>query len=177
MIHNDRTSRTDAGEPADGRAPRTADQGSGLESAPALDVGEIVTSIGEAPYVWRIDTDALTWSRNAAEILAAGDAARIASGRAYAGLIAPDNTQSRYDAVMKSTARDDGRGRALSGAVLPAPRRKVRHEALDRGHRPLVRRRGGRPRARTASCASSTSATSSEQHLAYLRTSMRSPAR
>ena len=99
-----------AGKLADRPEPRPAEPAAALESPPALDVGEIVTSIGEAPYVWRIDTDALTWGRNAAELLAGGDAARIATGRAYAELAARDNTQSRFDAVMKSTARDDDGG-------------------------------------------------------------------
>ena len=177
MIHNDRTSRTDAGEPADGRAPRTADQGSGLESAPALDVGEIVTSIGEAPYVWRIDTDALTWSRNAAEILAAGDAARIASGRAYAGLMAPDNTQSRFDAVMKSTARDDGSGVPYQVQYCLRPAESPTRSSGSRTPAAGSPARTAARCARTASCASSTSATSASSSSPICRSSMRSPAR
>ena len=45
------------------------------------------------PYEWRIDTDALTWGANAAEVLqVARSRALIATGRAYAELLDPDNT-------------------------------------------------------------------------------------
>ncbi len=65
-----------------------------------LDVAEIAASIGEVAYLWRIDSDALVWGANACKVLNISDAATIASGRAFAGLLGPDNARSRYDTVM-----------------------------------------------------------------------------
>ena len=64
----------------------------------------------------------------------------IASGRAYAKLLdAATRRPARFDAVMKSPQRDDGDGvpYQVQYALRPAGRRE---RALDRGHRPLVRR-------------------------------------
>jgi diguanylate cyclase (GGDEF)-like protein len=81
-------------------------------SAPhrAADPNGILASIGLVPYDWRIDTDALSWGMNAAEVLQVADVARIASGRGYAGFLDPKNTSTRYDAVMDSGGRDIGAG-------------------------------------------------------------------
>ena len=69
-----------------------------------------MASIGETPYEWSIDSDVLAWDGNATEVLAVGSLAAISSGRNYAKLFAPDATTSRFDAVMKSSARDEGPG-------------------------------------------------------------------
>ncbi len=75
------------------------------------DAAEILSSIGEAAYEWRLDTDALTWSANAAELLgvAAGD---IASGRGYAQLVNSDGGRSRHDAIVQAPQGDTGSGMA-----------------------------------------------------------------
>ena len=70
----------------------------------------ILASIGLVPYDWRIDTDALTWGANAAEVLQVRDATRIATGRAYAAFLDPKNASTRYDAVMDASGRDYGAG-------------------------------------------------------------------
>jgi len=76
-----------------------------------LDAGEILNSIGEAAYEWRLDTDALTWSGNAAAVLGLTDTAQIASGKAYAlRTDASGGGQSRVDAVNMPGLRDDGSG-------------------------------------------------------------------
>lgn len=75
-----------------------------------LDAGEILTSVGEVAYDWRIDTDTLLWSGNAAEVLLIPDLAAISSGRAYAQLLEADNAQARFDIVTQSDKRDDGHG-------------------------------------------------------------------
>ena len=74
------------------------------------DVAGIVASIGDVAYRWEIDKDTLSWSTNACEILNIPDIAAISSGRAFAGRLAADNTQSRYQAVMNSPERDGGNG-------------------------------------------------------------------
>ena len=70
----------------------------------------ILASIGLVPYDWRIDTDALTWGANAAEVLQVRDATRIATGRGYAAFLDPKNASTRYDAVMDAGGRDYGAG-------------------------------------------------------------------
>ena len=70
----------------------------------------ILASIGLVPYDWRIDTDALTWGANAAEVLQVRDATRIGTGRAYAAFLDPKNASTRYDAVMDASGRDYGAG-------------------------------------------------------------------
>jgi len=74
------------------------------------DPAAILASIGLVPYDWRIDTDTLIWGANAAEVLQVSDAARLATGRGYAGLLDPKNTSTRYDAVTQATGRDSGAG-------------------------------------------------------------------
>ena len=75
----------------------------------APDCAAILTSIGEAPYEWNLQTDTLLWSDNAAEVLLSIDD-DISTGRAYAQLMAPGNASTRFDAVMQSGRLDDGTG-------------------------------------------------------------------
>ena len=69
-----------------------------------------MASIGETPYEWSIDSDVLAWGANATDVLMVGSLAAISSGRNYAKLLAADAATSRFDAVMKSPARDEGAG-------------------------------------------------------------------
>ena len=71
---------------------------------------EVFAAVGEAPYAWRIDSDALAWGDNAVEVLKVADPHLIASGRAYAKLLDPDNVQTRFDAIMRTSATDKGAG-------------------------------------------------------------------
>ena len=75
-----------------------------------LDTGEILASIGEALYRWDIADDKLVWSENSRDVLLVRDAAAIGSGRAYAQLLDAENAQTRFDAVLRSEQRDEGRG-------------------------------------------------------------------
>ncbi|HVZ53984.1 MAG TPA: bifunctional diguanylate cyclase/phosphodiesterase [Pseudolabrys sp.] len=80
------------------------------EQAPVRpDTGEILRSIGEAAYEWRLDTDALCWSGNAASVLGV-DPADIAEGRVFAQHVNAEGGQSRADAVLTSSASDPGEG-------------------------------------------------------------------
>ena len=74
------------------------------------DAAEILNSIGEAAYEWRLDTDALTWSGNAAPVLGLADTAEIASGKAYALRTDATGGQARVDAVNMPGVRDSGSG-------------------------------------------------------------------
>jgi diguanylate cyclase (GGDEF)-like protein len=77
---------------------------------PAFDPAAIMASIGETPYEWSIDSDVLVWGANATRMLMVASLAAISSGRNYAKLLAADAPTSRFDAVMKSSARDEGAG-------------------------------------------------------------------
>jgi diguanylate cyclase (GGDEF)-like protein len=74
------------------------------------DTAAILNSIGEVAYDWRIDSDALTWGENAGDVLLIRDRAAISSGRAYAQFLETENAQARFDVVVNSDKRDEGRG-------------------------------------------------------------------
>src|SRR6185312_13391160 len=57
-----------------------------------------------------IDTDAIAWSANAAQVLGVTDATSIANNRAFAQLVDAKGGVSRFDAVCKSGATDEGGG-------------------------------------------------------------------
>ena len=78
--------------------------------ASAVDPARIMASVGEVAYEWSIDTDELAWGPNAAEVLMVRGLGAISSGRDYAKLLGPDAATSRFDAVMKSSQRDEGSG-------------------------------------------------------------------
>ena len=126
-------------------------------------------SVGEVPYDWRIDTDVLRLGRQCRR------RARDPRSRRDRAPAAPSPSWStrksgptRFDAVMRSTERRRRRGRALSGAICAAPGAGA--DACSGSRTPAAGSpaRTASRRAPTASCASSTSATSSEQRLAYL---------
>ena len=95
----------------DGEEPCVVEQGTAPQPArPALETSDIMASVGEAAYVWQIDTDALIWAANAPAVLGLRDAKGIATGRAFANLLDPGNAQTRFDAVMRTQRHDEGKG-------------------------------------------------------------------
>jgi diguanylate cyclase (GGDEF)-like protein len=74
-----------------------------------LDTARILQSIGEAAYEWRLDTDELTWTDNAVDVLgvASGD---IASGRSFARYVEAAAGQSRADLIAQPGQIDAGEG-------------------------------------------------------------------
>jgi diguanylate cyclase (GGDEF)-like protein len=70
------------------------------------DAAEVLSSIDEAAYEWRLDTDALLWSGNAASLLGRD----IASGRSFAQKVDAKDGQSRHDAVNQAAQSDAGEG-------------------------------------------------------------------
>lgn len=80
------------------------------QTAGAPDAAEILRSIGDAAYEWRFDTDALTWSGNAAAVLGIADINDIASGASFARRVDASGGQSRVDAIQQSGQRDAGDG-------------------------------------------------------------------
>jgi diguanylate cyclase (GGDEF)-like protein len=75
-----------------------------------LNAGEILASVGEALYRWDIDSDLLVWSANVGEVLKVRDIRAISTGRAFAQLLEADNAHARFEAVIRSEQRDEGRG-------------------------------------------------------------------
>jgi diguanylate cyclase (GGDEF)-like protein len=95
-----------------------------------------LSSVGEVPYAWRVDTDALAWGANAGAVLEVADLAAIGTGRGFAGLVeVPAGQSSREDAVMRSGSRDDGAGVAyqVQYALRPQPASAPLHWIEDTG--------------------------------------------
>ncbi len=79
------------------------------QSTPPLDAAEILRSVGDVTYEWQLDTDALSWSGNAGEVLGI-DPAEIANGRAFARHVDAAGGLSRADIIQQATRRDSGKG-------------------------------------------------------------------
>lgn len=95
------------GEPTvliDSRAPAVS-----AASDAILDPVQILASVGEVPYQWRIDNDELLWGANAPDVLKI-DPDVIGSGSAYAALVDDKSAETRFAAVMRSGRRDEGAG-------------------------------------------------------------------
>jgi diguanylate cyclase (GGDEF)-like protein len=90
--------------------------------AVAAEASLILPSIGELVYHWDIVTDRLTFGPNRAETLGPIAAAEMDAGHAWGELVARESGASRYEAVMQSTARDEGTGapyQVVYGLTLP----------------------------------------------------------
>ena len=61
---------------------------------------DVFAAVGEAPYAWQLDSDALAWGPNAVDVLKLSDPQLIASGRAFAKLLDPDNVHTRFEAIV-----------------------------------------------------------------------------
>lgn len=72
--------------------------------------GQILRSVGDVAYEWKIDTDVIVWSDNAVERFGVASRDAIATGRAWAQCIEAAPGQSRFDAVTRSGQRDEGNG-------------------------------------------------------------------
>lgn len=75
-----------------------------------VDPRNLLSSIGEVVYTWDIQSDALTWGPNAADVLGAIPEAAMARGLGFAGLVEPGSGRSRYDAIFSSGGHDQGEG-------------------------------------------------------------------
>ena len=97
-------------------APAAAAPAAASEAAPAqAPLGELervqlsLEAAGLAAYHWVIETDEITWSANASDVLGC-DTRAIGSGRGFASFLDPDNFTSRYDTVMRTSVIDEGGG-------------------------------------------------------------------
>jgi diguanylate cyclase (GGDEF)-like protein len=123
VIRNDPPASLPPGRPTKNGAPAADPTRNSARPAQsgAIDAGEILASIGEVAYDWNIDSDALLWSGNVKDVLLVRAIDAISSGRGYAQLLAAENAQARFDAVMQSDRRDEGSGVAyqIQYAIRP----------------------------------------------------------
>jgi diguanylate cyclase (GGDEF)-like protein len=75
-----------------------------------IDLASIFRAAGEVPYEWRLDSDVLRWGDNAVDVLKASGPEALATGRAFAQLLHPENKQTRFDVVTAKDQRDQGHG-------------------------------------------------------------------
>jgi diguanylate cyclase (GGDEF)-like protein len=104
---DDQDSNHRGANPNGGAVTRAATEPKTVAGAEADD---ILASVGDALYRWDIESDALSWSANAGDVLSIHDPAAIATGRAYAQLVEKESAQTRFAAVTQSEQRDGGRG-------------------------------------------------------------------
>jgi diguanylate cyclase (GGDEF)-like protein len=115
MVSRDRAKAV--GGARETRAPdrlRGPDAGAAAASDPAfLDPYAIFAAVGEIPYEWRIDSDALAWGPNVHAVLSPLDpdvlaTAGLVTGESFARLIDPPGARS--EAILRSGLRDEGAG-------------------------------------------------------------------
>ncbi|KRD99886.1 hypothetical protein ASE63_10220 [Bosea sp. Root381] len=75
-----------------------------------VDPRNLLSSIGEVVYSWDIQSDALSWGPNAADVLGTLPEAAMTRGLGFAGLVEPGSGRSRYDAIFSSGGHDEGEG-------------------------------------------------------------------
>jgi len=90
------------------------------QPAGVLDAAEVLRSIGDVAYEWRLDTDELLWSGNAADVFGV-PIADIASGRGFAQKVDAKDGHSRHDAI--NAAAQAGAGEGVTYQVQYAFRR------------------------------------------------------
>ncbi len=103
-------------------------ESSARAGAPAnLDPRSILSSVGELVYSWDIESDRLTWSQNATEVLGVAEAAQISSGAGYAVLTDTASPASLQSTIFQCQRKDKGTGVPYSARYLinPAPGRRV----------------------------------------------------
>jgi diguanylate cyclase (GGDEF)-like protein len=94
-------------QPAASREPASTE--SATQVFDTKDIERSVNAAGIAAYCWDITNDELTWSDNAAELLER-NTADLNTGKRFSTFLDTDNLTSRFDAVMNSKGRDNGRG-------------------------------------------------------------------
>ncbi len=80
------------------------------QPASVPDATEILRSVGEAAYEWRLDSDALSWSSHAAAVLGVADLGEVATGAAFARRSDAEGGQSRADAIGRAGQVGGGDG-------------------------------------------------------------------
>jgi PAS domain-containing protein len=98
------------------------------EQAAPIDPRSILSSLGEAVYSWDIESDRMTWSQNAAEVLGIADLGQISTCAAYSVLTDPVSPHSLQLAIFECQRQDRGTGVPYSVRYL-APASGLRTRA------------------------------------------------
>ena len=107
---NDNGRQEPSPKDANNRIDQVGGAAAGSKTVAGAEAHEILASVGDALYRWDVESDVLSWSANAADVLSIRDPASIANGRAYAKLVEKESAQTRFAAIMQSEQRDGGRG-------------------------------------------------------------------
>ncbi|HRJ70258.1 MAG TPA: bifunctional diguanylate cyclase/phosphodiesterase [Beijerinckiaceae bacterium] len=96
-------------------------------SSAALDARSILSSVGEAVYSWDIESDRITWSQNAVDVLGIAEMAQISSGAGYAVVTDSASPTSLQSTIFECQRKDKGTGVPYTARYLinPAPGRRV----------------------------------------------------
>ena len=76
----------------------------------APDPRAILDSIGQTVYDWDLHTDRIQWGPNAGAVIGVKVIESIQTGRAYADCLSHDSESSRFEAITRSAATDEGMG-------------------------------------------------------------------
>ena len=75
----------------------------------AENIERAIKAASEAAYSWSLANDEITWSENTPDILGCA-VENVKSGKLFANLLDVDNMTSRYETIMNSQLRDEGKG-------------------------------------------------------------------
>lgn len=92
-----------------------------------FDPRSILSSVGEAVYSWDIESDRMTWSQNASEVLGVNDMAQISSGSGYGVVTDAASPTSLQATIFECQRQDKGTGVAYTARYLinPTPGRRA----------------------------------------------------
>lgn len=109
------------------RAPQGAAAPQQMPGDSALDPRSILSSVGEAVYSWDIESDRMTWSQNAGEVLGINDLSQIASGSSFAVVTDSASPTSLQATIFECQRQDKGTGVAYTARYLfnPTPGRRM----------------------------------------------------
>jgi diguanylate cyclase (GGDEF)-like protein len=114
---------------------------------PLVDAG---VDLGEASYVWDIDSDAMTWTGDAGPVFGLRDIAPLGAGTSFATLVDQASPTSRHAEVFETDQRDRGTGVAFTVRYVVNPAPGMRFWVEDRGR--WFCNAAGRPRLVNGTC-------------------------
>lgn len=89
------------------------------------DARRILASIGELVYDWDLVTDRLTWGSNLEQVLGPIATADLSTGLTFGERLAAESAVSRYDAIFKAEAADQGAGVPYQAIYALVPPRET----------------------------------------------------
>lgn len=97
------------------------------QTAASFDARSILSSLGEAIYSWDIETDRLTWSQNAQQVLGINDLAQISTCSGYSVLTDSGSPTSLQMTIFECQRQDRGTGVPYTARYLvnPMPGQKI----------------------------------------------------